>query len=160
MLSLLCGQCAFALYDQQDWRCIVARDAFGIVPAFVCKARGPDEQLRIWAASAFAGLPDGSIAASEVPPGCALVVEFPVDDGPFTFERFDSSLQSKSKLETIAPTEADLRDVLQALVSARLMTEDDVEVGVLLLVGSRGRALASPRPTRDDPLLPSLLGGR
>ena len=140
-LPLLRGQFAFALYDPAARRLIVARDTFGIVPAFVAKTRGPEQQVVVWAASTLAGLPDACLAVAEVPPGCALIIEgSQVDDGEFSFERFAPRVPTSRATHDrptagLQETADTLRAALRASVASCLMADECVEFGVLLSGG-------------------------
>lgn len=158
VLSRLRGMFAFALWDRDEERCYLARDAFGIKPLYVSESNGTilfASEIRALLASASiprtlsraavrSYLATGSVAepltiiesVRAVAPGCFVPVGFRQGKVvPGVAERFTSALTMPEKKGS-SPTEAApsrLRQILRDSVAHHLVS--DVPVALFLSGG-------------------------
>ncbi|HXV75067.1 MAG TPA: asparagine synthase B [Candidatus Polarisedimenticolaceae bacterium] len=123
-LDELNGIFAFAIYDRDEDRYLLARDPIGVMPLYY----GHDEHGRVWVASEMKGLIDVCRSFAEFPPGHYLDSRA---GEPVPYYR--PVWRDYAAVRGQAPDLARLRTSLEAAVERQLMC--DVPYGVLLSGG-------------------------
>ncbi|HMB52837.1 MAG TPA: asparagine synthase B [Thermoanaerobaculia bacterium] len=123
-LSRLNGIFAFALWDRDAGRYLVARDAIGVCPLYL----GRDERGQLFVASEMKALVGVCRSIEPFPPGCYLDSEV---GEPVRY--FEPDWRDYAAVDGVAADLDELRAAFEAAVHRQLMT--DVPYGVLLSGG-------------------------
>lgn len=124
-LNAINGIFAFALWDAQRKRVVVARDPIGVCPLYW----GHDAQGRLWVASEMKAIADVCADVAQFPPG--HYYDSAAGDAPVRY--YDPQWRDYSATDGVAVSPQALREAFEAAVHRQLMS--DVPYGVLLSGG-------------------------